>query len=689
MRLLNGIAAIIVIGMGTSLEAQETPASTRFSHFMKQQSAALRAGDQPPASRDEWEHRRAALKTRLSAAWGGFPEQPCDLSPQKLGELEREGYRVEKLILQTRPGVWMTANGYFPGKPGRLPAILNVHGHWKGAKQDPVVQSRCIAAARAGYVVLCVDAFGAGERGVGTKLGEYHGEMVAATLLPVGLPLSGLQVYENMRAVDYLSTRPEVDPNRIGITGASGGGNQTMYAGAFDERFRCVVPTCSVGNYHAYLSAACCMCEVVPGALTFTEEGDVLGLAAGRRLMITSATRDAFQFSVDEAKKSYARVEAISKLLPEARVRHTIIDSSHDYNRPMREAMLGWMNLCLKGEGAGEPLAETDIVPEDPEAIRCYPGDTRPADFLTLPQFAAREARELLSRRHPMENAAQWTARQQHGRTMLEQVFGGIPERTPLNRRSQRADDGTTESVVIDVEPGLPLEIRRTVTPGAKRIAVIVDPESGLETLTSPLARHLNSTGWMVVCPELRATGRAAVARDRVGNAPDHNSAEWSLWIGRPLLGQWAYDVMRTLDALDDQDGPAPREVTVIGIRTGGMVALASGALDPRIARVATLNSLASYVTDKPYVGQRLGLMVPAIVRDVGDVAHLAALIAPRPVIIAGGVWGDGRPVDPAGLAATYEPAQQVFSLLQPEGPSPLQLLSAQDLESHLAAPAK
>jgi dienelactone hydrolase len=90
--------------------------------------------------------------------------------------------------------------------------------------------------------------------------------MVGATLLPIGLPLSGLQVYENMRAVDYLLTRPEVDGSRLGITGASGGGNQTMYAGAFDERFKAVVPVCSVGTYQSYVGAACCMCEVVPGA---------------------------------------------------------------------------------------------------------------------------------------------------------------------------------------------------------------------------------------------------------------------------------------------------------------------------------------------------------------------------------------------------------------------------------------
>ncbi|HEY4261405.1 MAG TPA: acetylxylan esterase, partial [Schlesneria sp.] len=284
--LFTGFVALSASGVYAD---ESVPPPRQFSPFVKRLGLDLRKGDEAPLTMDEWQHRRALLKDHLLAAWGGFPDTSCDLEPRKFGEFEREGYRVEKLMFQTRPGVWMTANAYVPKKPGRLPTILNVHGHWAGAKQDPVVQLRCIAAAKLGFFVLSVDAFGAGERAVGKKLGEYHGEMVAATLLPVGLPLSGLQVYENMRAVDYLCTRPEVDPDRIGITGASGGGNQTMYAGAFDERFRCVVPTCSVGTYQAYLSAACCMCEVLPGALTFTEEGDVLGLAANRGLMVTSA----------------------------------------------------------------------------------------------------------------------------------------------------------------------------------------------------------------------------------------------------------------------------------------------------------------------------------------------------------------------------------------------------------------
>src|SRR6202035_5361007 len=143
----------------------------------------------------------------------------------------------------------------------------------------------------------------------------------------------GVQVYDNRRAVDYLRARPEVDGDRLGITGASGGGNQTMYAGALDERFRAVVPVCSIGTYQAYLHAACCVCELLPGALRFTEEGDVLGLVAPRALMVINATMDAFQFSVGEAKKSLARARAIFKLYDEEKkVEHAVFESPHAYN---------------------------------------------------------------------------------------------------------------------------------------------------------------------------------------------------------------------------------------------------------------------------------------------------------------------------------------------------------------------
>ncbi|HEY1379723.1 MAG TPA: acetylxylan esterase, partial [Gemmataceae bacterium] len=206
--------------------------ATTFDTFTRKTAATLRTNDHPPATRADWDARRTTVRAAVRAAIGPVPAEPCPLNPQLLGTLDRTGYRVEKLAFQSRPDVWVTANVYVPaGGTGKRPAVLAVHGHHAWARIDPTVQSYCIGLATLGFVVLCVDAFGAGERHASPARGTYHGSLDGAALWPVGQTLLGMQLYDNRRAVDYLLTRPEVDPNRLGVTGASGGGNQTMYAG--------------------------------------------------------------------------------------------------------------------------------------------------------------------------------------------------------------------------------------------------------------------------------------------------------------------------------------------------------------------------------------------------------------------------------------------------------------------------
>jgi len=630
------LAALFFLNAPLFAAEPAIPRAKQYQAFVKKQAAALRQGDKPPATLDEWNRRNAELRKNLLAAWGGFPAQPCPLEPQNHGTLQRDGYRVEKITFQTRPGIRMTANLYLPDKKGKLPAILMVHGHWRGAKQDPVVQARCIGAAKLGFVALVVDAFGAGERGVGAKLGEYHGDMTAATLLPVGLPLSGLQVYENMRAVDYLLTRPEVDPNKLGVTGASGGGNQTMYAGAFDTRFKCVVPVCSVGNYQAYLDAACCMCEVVPGALRFTEEGSILGLVAPRALMVVNATRDAVQFSVGEAKKSIAYAKPIFQLHGKPdNLKHAIFESPHDYSRAMREEMYGWMTLHLKGEGDGTPIREPEMKTENPEDLRCYPGDTRPRDWVTLPQFAAAEGRNLLATKKEPTTAEEWKQESAKLRAaFVEKSLGGFED---------------SKGPVQGGEAALPT-------------VILLNCDGASKAATSALATELRKAGRQFSTLELRATGKYAMT-ERVGRSPDHNSAEWGLWIGRPLLGQWVEDLRRRLDSY----GEGREGVVVIGEGPAGLVALCAAATDKRITKAAAVGTLASFISDVPYEGQRLGILAPGILRDVGDVAHIAALAAPKRIVIAGGVLGNGKALGAEQLRAAYSPAMRTAKLLNAE----------------------
>lgn len=654
--------ALILSLVSSSFAAEPAKA---FQEFAQQQGMSFRKDDPAIESRSDWEQRRSQLRAGLLKALGGFPASDCDLEPKNFGTLQRDGYRVEKIAFQTRPGIWMTANAYVPDRPGKLPAILHVHGHWKGAKQDPVVQARCIGSAKHGFFVLCVDAFGAGERGIEKNLGEYHGEMTAATLLPIGLPLPGLQVYENKRAVDYLISRPEVDADRIGITGASGGGNQSMYAGAIDERLHCVVPTCSVGTYQSYLSAACCLCELVPGGIKLTEEGDILGLAANRGMMITNATKDAFQFSVGEAQKSFARLEKIASFYPGAVVRHTIVDSGHDYNQQMREAMYGWMTLNLKKEGDGSPIPDPAIKTEEPETLRCFPGQTRPDDFVTIPQFAAAEAKRLLEQRTAPRDRSTWESEKGTRRETLIRLLGGQPTPSKLNLKAMNDADQGTQVLTFESEPGLSITLKRTYPVEKRRIALIIDLDEGSEAAwTSPLAKQLRDEGWSVVAAELRATGRFANPRDKIANAVDHNTAEWAIWIGRPLLGQWAVDVQRSLDAIAEYDGGLPSDVLVVGARSSGVAALTAAAIDSRISQVRAINAIASYATNRPYRGVRLGVMVPGILKEFGDIEDIAALVAPRQVAISGGTDGVGSPLDQNSLSKHYANVRRVYELL-------------------------
>ncbi len=665
---LAGLTVCLLVALPTGV-ANSQEAKPSFLDFIKSQAAALHADDQPPASLDNWRKQRVEIRKQLLAAWGGFPKTPAPLNPQKLGTIQRDGYRVEKIIFQTMPDVWMTANAYVPdrkGKKGTSPAVLCVHGHWRGAKQDPHVQARCIGLAKLGFFVLAVDAFGAGERGLGKALGEYHGEMVGATLFPIGRPLSGLQVYENQRAVDYLLTRSEVDGARLGITGASGGGNQTMYAGAWDERFQAVVPVCSVGNYQAYLGAACCMCEVVPGALQFTEEWGVLALTAPRALMVISATRDAFQFSVGEAKKSLAVVEPVFQLYEKpGNVKHAIFESPHDYNRPMREAMYGWMTLHLKGQGDGSPISEPEMKTEEPESLRCFPGETRPDDWLTIPKFAAREGHKLSEAMQVPEDLASWRKTADRIKRRLDnKVLAGTKPTTaakPTGRGTSPA-----QTIKFESEAGIRLSATQVLGKGPQKqgAVIVLSLDGAANPVDNDLSMAIHESGRKVISLSLRATGDQAYSRDKIGRAPDHNTAEWSLWLGRPLLGQWVLDLRATLNALES-NGDLSKDLTVVGVGPAGMVALCAAALDSRIQQVVTVGSLASFHSDVPFENQRLGILAPGIVRDVGDVPHLAALVAPRRLIIAGGVNGRGASLDEAALKPRFEFTHDVYSLEQ------------------------
>jgi hypothetical protein len=128
------------------------------------------------------------------------------------------------------------------------------------------------------------------------------------------------------------------------------------------------------------------------------------------------------------------------------------------------------------------------------------------------------------------------------------------------------------------------------------------------------------------------------------------------------LLGQWVLDLRAALNALD-ADGKLCKDLAVVGAGPAGVVALCAAALDSRIQQVVTVGSLASYISDTPYENQRLGIMAPGIMREVGDIQHLAALIAPRKLMIIGSVNGAGQILDEPALKQQFDFTRRVYSL--------------------------
>lgn len=646
------------------------PNPSTIDEFIREQAQTLRANDKAPTSKEAWATRRQQLREQFRTALGPMPEKACDLQPTILGILPRDGYNIERLVFQSRPDVWVTANAYVPAlKEGqKVPAVLVVHGHWRGARRDPVVQARCLGLVKLGFFVLAVDAFGAGERYTNPAEGTYHGALYGSTLWPLGYSLLGMQVYDNMRAVDYLQTRKEVN-GKFGITGASGGGNQSMNAGAFDERFAAVVPVCSVGTYQVYLRAACCVCEVLPNALTFTEEGDILGLVAPRALMVTSATKDAIQFSPGEAVKSLERAKAIFELQGVgSKVKHVIVESGHDYNRPMREAMYGWMTLHLKGEGEGTPIAEPAHTLEKWADLGCYPNSAdRPKGFLTPPLFAAQVGRELVAKANKLAptHPEMWEATANMLRTDVKKALGGIEvvKASELATGDHIQKDGVPAwTETMRGEGGMPLTVQWYGL-GKTGTAILLHLGGSEEASKHPAVAGLLGQGYRVAIPDLRGVGKTKPKVDAIGGAPDHNSAEHGMWIGRPLLGQWITDTITIAHTIPQVMRQAR---LLVGIGPAATIALGSAVFAPeRFDAIVAMQPMASYITEGPYAaGTPMGLLAFGVLQSV-DVPHLAALAAPKRLSIVGGNNSQGKPLNEKELQEAFTFTTNVYKTVK------------------------
>jgi hypothetical protein len=403
----------------------------------------------------------------------------------------------------------------------------------------------------------------------------------------------------------------------------------------------------------------------------------MLALTAPRALMVINATKDGFQFSVGQAALSIARARPIFELHRVAgKLRHVTFESVHAYNQPMRETMYGWMTRWLKNEGDGKPIPEPKHQVETPDDLACFPDEERPPGYLLLPNFAARTAQSLIAQAATVPNHVEdWESTAVDRRTQLRrEIFGDFPPApkpaAKLGKPSTAGNVRTTPVILFpEADMPVPALLRsRMGNKGPQAACILLHLEGKNQALAHPLAETLLARNMTILAPDLRATGETKSAGDTVAGAPDHNSTEHALWIGRPLLGQWVFDVRCLLDWLALQPGVDRRKIAVVGIGHAGIVALcAGGLLEDQVARAAAIGAPTTYVTSDPYpAGTPMAVLAPGILR-VGDIPHLAALCAPRPVLIARGLSVQGKPLSEKPLQTAFAFTRSIYRLQKAE----------------------
>ena len=323
------------------------------------------------------------LKNLFLDALGGFPQR-TNLNPRVVGVVKRDGFLVEKIIFESQPRHYVTAALFLP-EPGRFPppypGVLVPCGHSRTGKQSTAYQQVCALLALNGMAALIFDPIDQGERGqlLNEKQLPPIWGTTSHTMLGVGSILLGrntawFEIWDAMRALDYLQSRPEVDPDRIGCTGNSGGGTQTSYLMALDERIQAAAPSCYITSFDRLLKTIGLQDaeQNIYGQLAFgMDHADYLMMRAPKPTLILCATKDFFDISgawdsFRYAKRLYTRMGFAE------RVDLLENDDTHGYQLQQRQGAVRWMARWLLGQD--KPITEPDDLKVlTLEEIQCTP----------------------------------------------------------------------------------------------------------------------------------------------------------------------------------------------------------------------------------------------------------------------------------------------------------------------------
>ncbi|MBQ7922418.1 MAG: acetylxylan esterase [Clostridia bacterium] len=446
------------------------------------------------SSLEEIDRRREELRfnLRMSAGLYPWPEKtPLNVRRELVGDFD--GYSIEKIMIETRPGLWTTGNLYMP-RPltGKAPAILNVIGHWwdqrltrSGEGDYP---QQIANFARMGFVCLVLDMIGMVDN---KQLDHYYGQKEKDMWLSSGL---GIQLWNNIRAVDYLCSLPEVDADHIGVTGASGGGTQSYLLGLLDDRIKAAAPI----NMVSFHYAGGCVCENSPGLRRATNNVEMSAMIAPRALFLAGSTGDW------TCNQETAEVPAIASVYKhygmEDMPEHFFQDASHQYNAKTRHEVYNFFARHLMGKDIHweeQPIQTADLL-----AFTWFRGEGHAPGFNNDDEFYAYHKAE--------RTAAYAGASDAEKLAMLRWITGICDDVNPrYSQVSYGKEDGILlEKGILSGKDGEQLPyIRLTPDNWDGKSVCLALGGNGKEIAGTPAVQEKLKTGTAVVSADLFMTG--------------------------------------------------------------------------------------------------------------------------------------------------------------------------------------
>jgi cephalosporin-C deacetylase-like acetyl esterase len=612
-------------------------------------------------SLSEWKQRQQWIKNTLKETVGAFPSK-TPLNAKVTKSFNEDNYHLENIVYQSQPGYYVTAGLFIPNglKKGiKVPAIIYCSGHSDNGYRSGIYQHTILNLVEKGFIVFAFDPIGQGERlqyyNSEThksifKYPSYEHSYPGAQLFITGNTLARNFIWDGIRAVDYLLTRKEVDPERIGITGRSGGGTQSAFIAAFDNRIKAV----GAGNYFTnftrlYESMGPQDAEqnFFYGIKRGLDMADLIEVHAPKPILMITTSRD--MFPIQGAIETFKEVSGIYKAYGKPENLQMVMDDApHASTKKNREAMYAFFQRELSNPGDSTDVDVKSLSPEELQVTKTGQVSTslnsETACSLNY-KDAEKKMQDLQTKRKNLPEyfsgiitSAKKLSGYQEPKEIEKPIFAG---------RIQR-DGYVIEKYLVKGEGKymIPYLLLKPETASGKALIYLNPKGKTTDAGTGGQMEWFVKNGIAVLAPDMVGTGELGPGIFHGDSYID--SVSYNLWfasmlIGRSIVGIQAADVVRLTNLLKEEYNI--KEIYGLAKKQMSPVLLHAAAFDKDIKKIALVEPYSSYrsiVMNPHYNPDFLHSTVPGSI-GIYDLPDLAASLAPRKLLLIGVTDGNSN----------------------------------------------